>query len=52
MDYETWLWVKFGLIVLAAFLYGLFGGLRGQQSGQGQPGSQTAEGQGSRKALE
>lgn len=26
MDYNDWLWIKAGIVLLAAFLYGLFGG--------------------------
>jgi hypothetical protein len=26
MDYTDWLWLKLGIVIVAAFLYGLFGG--------------------------
>jgi hypothetical protein len=36
MDYSDYLWIKFGLVVFAAFIWGIYCGLTGRPLGREQ----------------
>ena len=43
MDYVDYLWLKFWLVVGAAFVWGLYCGLIGRPLGQGQRDNRTEQ---------